>query len=345
AFDDDWKGKCDKMSGIGLSGGRVRHPVALKTTLILTLSACFVLACCTCALALDPSLDVNQYAHTAWKTRDGFVKGGIQSIAQTPDGYLWFGTDFGLVRFDGVRAVPWEPPAGQQLPGSAVFRLLAARDGTLWIGTDKGLASWENQKLTTYPEFDQLILSLFQDHDGTIWAGGLKLPSGGKLCLAGGEKLQCQVNDFGFGVAGMYEDSKRNLWLGVENGFWKWKPGPPQFFVAPGALDIGGFAEDDQGVLLMTTARGLKRFVNGRVSDYSLPGLPRQFRPYRILRDRDGGLWVSSSDRGIIHLHHGKAEAFSAADGLSADSLFGLLEDREGNIWAATAGGLDRFRE
>ena len=64
------------------------------------------LACCSFAFALDPALDISQYAHTAWKVRDGFAKGVIYAIAQTPDGYLWLGTEFGLLRFDGVRAVP-----------------------------------------------------------------------------------------------------------------------------------------------------------------------------------------------------------------------------------------------
>jgi ligand-binding sensor domain-containing protein len=54
-----------------------------------------LLACCPGASALDPSLDMNQYAHTAWTVRDGFFKGSINSIAQTPDGYLWLGTEFG----------------------------------------------------------------------------------------------------------------------------------------------------------------------------------------------------------------------------------------------------------
>jgi ligand-binding sensor domain-containing protein len=53
-----------------------------------------------------PGLDVSQYAHTAWKIREGFTKGFIYAIAQTPDGYLWLGTEFGLLRFDGVRNVP-----------------------------------------------------------------------------------------------------------------------------------------------------------------------------------------------------------------------------------------------
>src|SRR5215468_10780281 len=81
---------------------------------------------CPGARGLNPALDVSQYAHTAWKIRDGFTKGTIWAVAQAPDGYLWLGTEFGLVRFDGVRAVPWQPPEGQ-LPSSRVLSLLIAR--------------------------------------------------------------------------------------------------------------------------------------------------------------------------------------------------------------------------
>jgi hypothetical protein len=48
-----------------------------------------LLAGSPCSFALNPALNVSQYAHTAWKIRDGFSKGLIISIAQTPDGYLW----------------------------------------------------------------------------------------------------------------------------------------------------------------------------------------------------------------------------------------------------------------
>src|SRR5216684_913560 len=87
-----------------------------------------LLVCCPCAFALDPSLDVSQYAHTAWTVRDGISKGLLTSIAQTPDGYIWLGTEFGLLRFDGVRAIPWQP-AGDRLPANYITSLLAARDG------------------------------------------------------------------------------------------------------------------------------------------------------------------------------------------------------------------------
>src|SRR5215207_3057413 len=110
---------------------RGRRPV----TPLGLVCAFLLLACCPSAFGLNPSLDVSQYAHTSWKIRDGFPRGEITSIAQTPDGYLWLGTEFGLFRFDGIRHVLWRPPANQELPSNWIFSLLVTRDGTLWIGT------------------------------------------------------------------------------------------------------------------------------------------------------------------------------------------------------------------
>src|SRR6201987_257377 len=110
---------------------------------------------------------MSQYAHTAWKIRDGFTKGTITSLAQTPDGYLWLGTEFGLLRCDGVRTVPWQPPPNQQLPSNFISKVLVARDGTLWIGTWKGLASWRDGKLTQYAEIaGSYVFGLLEDHEG-----------------------------------------------------------------------------------------------------------------------------------------------------------------------------------
>src|ERR1700751_2038863 len=122
----------------------------------------------TCASALNPSLDISQYGHKSWTQRDGFAVGNIFAIAQTSDGYLWLGGDFGLFRFDGVNAVRWQPP-GQRPSESFVFRLLGARDGTLWIGTFDGLSTWNGTTLVRHPEFDgRTIGSLLEDHEGTV---------------------------------------------------------------------------------------------------------------------------------------------------------------------------------
>ena len=123
----------------------MKAALALITIAILTL-----LLGCSPALALDPSLDLSQYGHTAWTARDGFSVGAIFAMAQTPDGYLWLGSEFGLFRFDGVHAVPWQPPAGQQLPDTP-YALLVTRDGTLWIGTFAGLVSWNGGQADRVP--------------------------------------------------------------------------------------------------------------------------------------------------------------------------------------------------
>src|SRR5690242_19300266 len=157
------------------------------------------LMACPGAFALNPALDISQYAHTSWKIRDGFAKGIIYAITQTPDGYLWLGTEFGLLRFDGVRPVPWQPPRDQHLPSEWIACLLAARDGTLWIGTRRGLASWKGGKLTQYPELaGQIVTRLVEDNEGSVWAGGLAVPAG-SLCEIRNRSVQCYGEDGRFG--------------------------------------------------------------------------------------------------------------------------------------------------
>src|SRR5262249_57294161 len=121
-----------------------------------------------------------------WRTRDGFFKGAITAIAQTPDGYLWLGTLFGVLRFDGVEARPWQPPAGSSLPSNWIQSMLVARDGTLFIGTLKGLASWKAGELTRYPRLDGASIdTLTEDGQGTVWAGGYQVPNG-VICAVDG---------------------------------------------------------------------------------------------------------------------------------------------------------------
>ena len=194
---------------MGTTRGRARQAFALH----IALSG--VLLACRFAFPLNPNLDINQYAHTAWKTREGFTRGNIQAIAQTPDGYLWLGTDFGLLRFDGVKNVPWQPPAGQHLPSESIGSLLLARDGTLWIGALKGLASWKDGRLTQYPEFaDQYVFreGIVEDEEGIIWVGGIG-STAGKLCAIQNGKADCYGRDgrFGRGVTGLFESSNGSL--------------------------------------------------------------------------------------------------------------------------------------
>ena len=304
----------------------------------------------TCTFALNPALDVSQYAHTAWKIRDGFAKGSILSIAQTPDGYLWVGTAFGLSRFDGVRNVAWEPPPNQHLPSTVISRLVAARDGTLWIGTFNGLASWKNGKLIQYAELGGLqIRALIEDHEGSIWVG-TNGPPDGKLCEIRNGSVRCypEMGGVGHGVFGLHEDGKGNLWAGLEMGAWRWRPGPPEFYSVAGLPNgrMQGMTDGEDGALLIPTTGAVMRLAEGKAEVVCpFPTARQGFRVLRMLRGRDGGLWVGPAGRGIVHIHQGRTDVFSQLDGLSGDDIYDLFEDREGNIWVGTINGLDRFRE
>jgi PAS domain S-box-containing protein len=297
------------------------------------------------ASALDPSLGISQYAHSAWTVREGFFRGNIYSIAQTQDGYLWLGTEFGLLRFDGTRSIPWEPPAGQKLPGDGITSLLASGDGTLWIGTYAGLVSWNGARLTRYPEFDrQLVAALHQDHAGTVWAGTLGYPSG-RLCAIRSGNVQCYGQDGTLGrtVLSLFEDSTGKLWAGTQTGLWRWRPGPPMRYAVPGT-ELNDLNAGDEGELLVAMPGGMRRLVHGKSELYPTRGA-KPINANRLLRDRDGGLWIGTLDRGLIHVYRGKTDVFSKSDGLSGDLIFSLFEDHEGNIWVSTNGGLDRFRD
>ena len=300
-----------------------------------------LLSICPVSRALDPALDISQYAHTSWGTREGFVVGRINAIAQTPDGYLWLGTEFGLYRFDGVRTVQWPSPGDQRLQNTYIRSLLATRDGTLWIGTHEGLVSWKNGKITQYPDLaGQEVAALLEDREGSVWAGTGYNTVVGKLCAIRGKSVQCLSDGrFGNAVYSLYEDRGGTLWVGAVNGLWRWKPGPPKFFPMPDRILSLGEAQN--GALLVLMRGGIKQLVAGRVEAYSLPGSGLL---ELLFRDRDGSLWIGMQ-YGLLHVHEQSTDAFMKSDGLSGDVISAIFEDREGNVWVATNNGLDRFRD
>ena len=107
---------------------------------------------------------------------------------------------------------------------------------------------------------------------------------------------------------------------------------------------LSGVIEGDDGTIWMATRGGIRRLVGDKAVEYPLLGR-RQFRATSLFRDRDGGLWIGTVDRGVLHYYRGKTDIFGRSDGLSNDDVTQFFEDREGCIWVTTNGGLDRFRE
>ena len=310
---------------------------------------------CTAALllwpspvrALDPSLDISQYAHLAWTFRNGFPNGAVYAIAQTPDGYLWLGTSAGVVRYDGARLTPLPLRPGQQLPNAAAGALLPTRNGTLWIGTLNGLVSWHNGELTQHPEFaGRIVITLLQQRDGTVWAGSFG-GAAGRLCAFGGSQTTCYGDDgkLGASAASLYEDGDGRLWVGAATGLWRWTPGTPTRYLTTSIQTHQSLTQGDRGKGVLVAVDGLRQVAGTDVLDYPLRGAPAPLTATSVMRDRNGALWIGTAAHGLMHSYDGKTSLLTQEDGLSSNEVLALFEDREGTIWVGTSEGIDRFRE
>ncbi len=303
--------------------------------------------------ALEPTHAVTQYAHTAWTRQDSQLPGSVLALAQTLDGNLWVGTESGLLRFDGVRFLPWRAPLGQQFASEYINALAAGRSGGLWIGTREGVSHWKGDGVQNYQTSKGSggpgVTAILVDRGGTVWVGTAGYRSGG-LCRVERNLLHCysaRGSLPGFGVLSLLEDRSGSLWLG-DLGLCRWKPGMPCVHPSNEPLEmVYSLVEDRHGEIWLSTDSEdeVKHLADGRLVPYRIGRAGQKIQPGPLLSDRDGGLWVGTQGQGLIHLYGGRIDRFTHADGLSNDVVRCLFEDREGNVWAATDAGLDRFRD
>lgn len=322
----------------------------------------FVPLLCRGAAGLDPSRKISQYGHTMWRIQDGYLPAPPEAIAQTTDGYLWIGTHAGLVRFDGVRFVPWTSPSGQNLPSDQIHFLLGTGDGSLWIGTAHGLARWRGGVLTTYKSLPNSIWGIVQDHEGDIWIARWDSGDGlGPLCRIRDGDQRCFGRNDGIPLSvatGLALDRSGHFWISGNEGLCQWKPGTSSvcfhrdlakrgYLMGVDALSV---VNENQVWIGLQQADGnlqLEEFEHGKWTPHPLPkahGPPPSTNG--LFRDRTGALWVSTPSDGVYRIFGGKTEHFSNAEGLSSDSVQGsFFQDREGVLWVATTKGIDSFRD
>ena len=85
--------------------------------------------------SLDPNKQITQYLHDVWQTEDGLPLNDVSDIIQTYDGYLWIGTEEGLVRFDGVKFTVFNKQNTAAMKKSHfVLELFEDKENALWIG-------------------------------------------------------------------------------------------------------------------------------------------------------------------------------------------------------------------
>ncbi len=338
----------------GATGGRkVPHRLSSVFIRFGVVPGLILLSIATPASALDPSMRITQYRHTAWRLQEGAFASAPTAIAQTADGYIWIGTSSGLMKYDGVRFSPWSPPAARSLSGASVYSLRVSSNGTLWIGTSAGLASWKNGRLQEYVR--GRINSIVEDRKGRIWVARSRVPNlNTGLCQVLGDHPECIGGDDRMRVPyaeALSGDPQGNLWIGGAGQLVRWRDGSYKTYLSKelepsrglgGISSIAVARDGSVWVALAAEGLGLFRIAHEVTEKIALPGITNA-HAVSLFIDREGSVWIGTSDAGVYRLFAGRLDHFRSENGLSSDQVNDFFEDREGNLWVATSRGLDRF--
>ena len=318
--------------------------------------------------ALDPNKRLTQYVHTSWRIRDGSAPTGAYSIAQTSDGFLWL-TSGDLMSFDGVRFVDWKGPPnyGSISTSNSVFGQIvnefADHAGGLWVTGFRGIVHLKGGVVASQFELEGLrsLQAFSEDSDGSLWAvrGGQSI-SDAPLCHVTGSAVKCFGKADGIPISpvnSILADGKSGFWLGGQTSLVHWHDGVSETYPIEGLKSnvgqsgIAGLARTPDGtlwvgILLAGPGRGLGRLTDGVFHPFVKPGFDgSKLAVHSMIVDRDGNLWIGTSNQGLFRVRGNVVDHYGQKDGLSSDNVAAVFEDREGIVWAATPDGIDKFRD
>ncbi|HKS38376.1 MAG TPA: two-component regulator propeller domain-containing protein, partial [Verrucomicrobiae bacterium] len=308
---------------------------------------------CLPALGQEEEKDT-QYRYDVWKTEQGLPQNSVKGILQTQDGYLWFSTRFGVVRFDGVAFRVFDRFNTPELSYDNCVALAEDQgDRSLWLGTMFGVVRYKDQSFKGY----RLVTGVGMDRIWSICSsadGGLWVAANFSLQRLNGEKVtRYTVEDglHGREVRSVLEDEQKQLWIGTNIGLERRDPVTGRFteiWRSRHSEDesVSCLFKDRSGVVWAGTAlSGLVRWQNGKATTYTMrDGLPAN-RVDLITEDQESNLWFCTGNGKLVRFRDGKFTQFGRKDGLSDDWVLSLREDREGNLWVGTAfGGLNRMQ-
>ncbi len=149
------------------------HPA--RDGLVIALRvACALTVACTSAFGLDPAQHVAQYGHQTWRTETGLPQNSVHAILQTHDGFIWLGTEGGLVRFDGTHYLVYDSHNTPQLGSNSIRSIVEDADQTLWVATANGLTRFQKGEVARFTKQNGLpsddIWNLQEDSSGHLWA-------------------------------------------------------------------------------------------------------------------------------------------------------------------------------
>jgi signal transduction histidine kinase/ligand-binding sensor domain-containing protein/CheY-like chemotaxis protein len=296
--------------------------------------------------SLDPSKDIREFHQDTWGVDQGLPQNSVYTILQTSEGYVWFGTELGLVRFDGVRFEVFDKNNTPGLQANTIFSLLEDRTGRLWIGTaGGGVAYYEKHTFKTLDKKAGLpgetVRAIAEDASGDIWIGtnvGLARSHMGRISVF--KKADGLAGEDVYALAISLDNT---VWIGTQEGLtsfhagkfssYKGVPGLPNspvrsLFVAP-----------DGSLLVGLNGGGLSEWRDGRFTNLtSKNGLPDDSVP-SLLADVSGNVWIGTYGGGLCRKVGSKLSYYSKKDGLPIDDVRALFEDKDGSLWIGTGGG------
>ncbi|HXA17392.1 MAG TPA: two-component regulator propeller domain-containing protein [Thermoanaerobaculia bacterium] len=316
---------------------------------LLILAAIFI---ASPLLALDPARAITQFGLSVWTTDQGLPQSSVNAIAQTKDGYLWFGTQEGLARFDGARFTIFDKRNTPALDTQHITALLVSRDGSLWIGRNGGLTRYKDGHFKSYSQRDGLsdgfIWSLAEGQDGSIW---MATYASGVCRFHNGKFTSYRVSDGlpSDSIWSTYTAADGSLWIGTNGGgLSHFSNGTFTNYTTRNGLAnniVWTIHQDRAGDVWIGTNDGLNRLHDGRLTTFTTADGLSNNSAKSIEEDRDGNLWIGTDGGGLNRYSGGKFTSFGAQQGLSDNSVISLYEDLEGSLWVGTSsGGVDQLR-
>jgi signal transduction histidine kinase/ligand-binding sensor domain-containing protein len=300
-------------------------------------------------ITLDPSKAISQYAIDQWTTEHGLPMKRISSVTQSADGYIWLGTQEGVVRFDGFTFDVFDKRR-EGLESKTITAVLEDSRGTLWIGTVAGLSRYSKGRFETLTIEDGLsdnyVSALLEDAHGRIWVGSY----GSGISVIDGRfitGLNVEGGGAASSISALYQDVAGTIWIGTTDaGLLRYQDGALSSYSSSAGLpsnDVTRISGNDEGTLWVGTKGGLATLRNGTVRTHTTAdGLPSNI--VRALHeDAEGTLWIGT-EGGLTRLRGDRLETYDGDDHLS--SVLAIHEDREGSLWVGTQrSGLFRLQD
>jgi len=298
----------------------------------------------------------------------GLSQSTVFCIIQDNRGFMWFGTDSGLNRYDGHEFKPYtsDPKNKDTLSHNLVISIFKGQSGILWIGTrGGGLNQFDpkTEKFTNHrnnqnfgPLKDMNIRAIHEDKQGILWIGtdeGLYKSDPAKntfqFCR------DCKNKDGGFikKINTIYEDKQEKTWVGADDGLYEYKynKGDGYFMhyaIEPGYdinIEVNAIYEDQTGELWIGTIIGLYKFdrKNGEFTLFKDEALKNK-QISVIFKDNKNTTWIGTAGDGLYQLEPGKKITAhrnipNDSTTLSNNNVLNIYQDKLGLIWIGTFGG------